>query len=170
MDDIVRQFKGVSDGLMRKVVGSSSPTYETVSSISSRNISWNAEEISKHVSRQDAAETENSFSDNEEGHKYDNHDPEEVESSAQASGWHSDSELDSKSFPPRVVKQPMSLGSERKHVAVERKHVAVVNSGAGLGGFPATEFQAIAANLEDPPEVLRVYHHLCFSIVLLNEQ
>lgn len=147
MDDIVRQFKGVSDGLMRKVVGSPSPTDETMSSVSSRNISWNAEEISKHISRQDTAETANSLSDNDEGYKYKNHEPEDVGSSAQASGWHSDNELNSKNFPPRVVKQSRSLG-------LERKHVAIANSEVGPGGFPAVEFQAVAANLEVPPEVL----------------
>lgn len=154
VDDIVRQFKGVSDGLMRKVVGSSSPPNEIMSTISSRNLSLNAEEISKLVSRQDTEETTNSFSDNEEGGLYGSHDPGEVGSSAQANGWHSDNELNSKSFPPRVIKQSRNLGSEKKHDLV-------VNSGVGQGRFPASEFQAITSHLEDPvgmpPEVLGVY-------------
>lgn len=147
MDDIVRQFKGVSDGLMRKVVGSTSPTGEIMSSISSQNLFLNAEEISKHVSWQDMEETTNSFSDNEEGLNG-SHDPDEVGSSAQANGWHSDNELNSKSFPPRVIKQSRNLGSID----------LVLNPGVGQGRFPATEFQAIPSHLEDPvgmpPEVL----------------
>ncbi|CAI9755418.1 unnamed protein product [Fraxinus pennsylvanica] len=45
VDDIVRQFKGVSDSLMRKVVGSPSSTYEPASLVPSRTFSWNAYDI-----------------------------------------------------------------------------------------------------------------------------
>lgn len=150
MDDIVRQFKGVSDGLMRKVVGSSSPPSEVMSSISSRNLSLNTEEISKHVFMQGTEETANSFSENEEGHNDGSHDPEEVRSSEQANGWHSDNELNAKSFPPRVIKQPRNVGSEKKPDLV-------TNFGVCQGRVPAAEFQAITSHLEDPvgmpPEV-----------------
>ena len=45
VDDIVRQFKGVSDGFIQKVVGSSSPSTEGSSTSTSRNMSWNVDEM-----------------------------------------------------------------------------------------------------------------------------
>lgn len=150
MDDIVRQFKGVSDGLMRKVVGPSSSLNESLSSASARNLSWSAEEISKHMSRQDTRETANSFSDNEEGEDDGSHDPEEVRSSAHANGWHSDNELSSKGYPPRVIKKPIKVGLE------ERQEIMAKSE--SHAGFPATNFPVTSDHLEDPmgmpPEVL----------------
>ncbi|RVW49733.1 hypothetical protein CK203_070054 [Vitis vinifera] len=113
VDDIVRQVKGVSDGLMRKVVGSSSSPNDA-SPISGMNLSWHADEALRH----DMMKTESSFSEYEEGDKDGTHGHEEVESSAQALGWHSDNELNSKGFPPRVIKrgnEPKSLDSGEKH-------------------------------------------------------
>lgn len=113
VDDIVRQVKGVSDGLMRKVVGSSSSPNDA-SPISGTNLSWHADEALRH----DMMKTESSFSEYEEGDKDGTHGHEEVESSAQALGWHSDNELNSKGFPPRVIKrgnEPKSLDSGEKH-------------------------------------------------------
>lgn len=150
MDDIVRQFKGVSDGLMRKVVGPSSAPDEALSSISGRNLSWSSEEVSKHVSRQDTAETTNSFSDNEEGDNDGSHGLEEVQSRAHANGWHSDNELSSKGYSPRVIKEPMKLDSENKHEFMAKSEIV-------QGGFPATKFPVTSDHLEDPigmpPEV-----------------
>ncbi|KAF7810928.1 Sorting nexin-16 [Senna tora] len=57
VDDIVRQFKGVSDGLMRKVVGSTSPTNEGSSTSTTWNLSWNSDELDKSIPRQNMAET-----------------------------------------------------------------------------------------------------------------
>ncbi|KAL3814188.1 hypothetical protein ACJIZ3_015456 [Penstemon smallii] len=105
MDDIVRQFKGVSDGLMRAVVGPPSPCHDPPSSVTSRNLSLNADDMYKLAMRQSTSESMNSFSDNEEGEKGANHGQEDVVSAAQSNGWHSDNELDSKGFPPRVVKR-----------------------------------------------------------------
>ncbi|KAJ0009867.1 hypothetical protein Pint_34490 [Pistacia integerrima] len=101
VDDIVRQFRGVSDGLMKKVVGSSPNCDEASSSASSRNFSFKADEISTHVTRQSTSETVNSFSDQEDGDKDESYGHQKVTSGAQASGWHSDNELNSKGFPPR---------------------------------------------------------------------
>ncbi|KAE8723766.1 Phox-associated domain,Phox-like,Sorting nexin isoform 2 [Hibiscus syriacus] len=66
-DDIVRQFRGVSDGRMSKVVGSSSLLSEASSSVTGRTLSWTKDEIAKDISRQSNLDTENSASDNEEG-------------------------------------------------------------------------------------------------------
>ncbi|KAG4908827.1 hypothetical protein JHK87_054943 [Glycine soja] len=65
VDDIVRQFKGVSDGFIQKVVGSSSPSTEGSSTSTSRNMSWNVDEMDKSISRQNTLECVLS-SDNEE--------------------------------------------------------------------------------------------------------
>ncbi|KAK6143507.1 hypothetical protein DH2020_023855 [Rehmannia glutinosa] len=101
MDDIVRQFKGVSDGLMRMVSGSQS-SYEPASSVTSRNLSWNTDDINKLAMRQSTSNSLNSFSDNEEGDKDLNHGQQELEHSTQANGWHSDNELkeDPTGVPP----------------------------------------------------------------------
>ncbi|WCJ33796.1 Phox-associated domain Phox-like Sorting nexin C-terminal [Euphorbia peplus] len=81
VDDIVRQFKGVSDGLIRKVAGSPSSLEEINSSVHSRNLSWHADEMNKPVLRQDTEETMNSFSDNEDNLQQESHKP--VEGSSQ---------------------------------------------------------------------------------------
>lgn len=156
MDDIVRQFKGVSDGLMRKVVGSS-PTGEASSSISNRNLSWHSDEISKHVIRQSTSETVNSFSDNDEGDKDGSYDRQEVTSVAQGTGWHSDNELNSKGFPPRVMKRR----EETRHLGAEKKvSLAAKSEGSGLHGLPAASSSPVPRHLEDPigmpPEVASI--------------
>ena len=97
VDDIVRQFKGVSNGLMRKVVGS--PTSEASSLFPGWNLSGNADETDVLAFRQNTAESTNSFSDNEEG--------------TLENGWHSDNELNYKGYPPRVV-HTRTLGLEKK--------------------------------------------------------
>uniref|UniRef100_A0A5B6ZAY2 Putative Sorting nexin-16 n=1 Tax=Davidia involucrata TaxID=16924 RepID=A0A5B6ZAY2_DAVIN len=147
VDDIVRQFKGVSDGLMRKVVGPSSSPYESSSSISGRNLSWNAGEINKHIPWQNTMESAKSFSDNEEGDKDGTH--EEVGSSAQANGWHSDNELNSKGFPPRVVKR----GVEFRSLDYEKKSGSEVEpESVSLAGYHAASFPVTSDQLEVPPE------------------
>ncbi|XP_071691773.1 uncharacterized protein [Rutidosis leptorrhynchoides] len=121
VDDIVRQFKGVSDGLMRKVV---SPTliYEPVSSATtSKSLNWKTEELNNSFTRQTTSESANSFSDNE------------MDSTAENNGWHSDNELNSKRVPPRVVKHDellRSLDSEKRAVRSEILNLAA--------NFPST--------------------------------
>ncbi|CAL9022147.1 unnamed protein product, partial [Prunus brigantina] len=153
VDDIVRQFKGVSDGLMRKVVGS--PTSEASSSISAWNLSTNADETGVRAIRQNTVETTNSFSDNEDGDKDKSCDPEEAGSGAQENGWHSDNELNSKGYPCRVI-HTRSFGSEKK------------DDLAGEGGFPAANFTAISRNLEDPVGMPPEWTPPNVSVPLLN--
>ena len=149
MDDFVRQFKGVSDGLMRKVVGSNSLPIEAMSSNNGGNLSWSAEDISKHISRQDTGETANSFSDNDEGDNDGSRHPEEARSRVHANGWHSDNELSSKGYRPRVIKKPMKLGSDDKDESMTKSDIGQ--------GFPAMRFPLTSDNLVDPngmpPEV-----------------
>ncbi|KAI7726547.1 hypothetical protein M8C21_032098, partial [Ambrosia artemisiifolia] len=101
VDDIVRQFKGVSDGLMRKVVGPTFSFEPVVSSAATRSLTWKPDELSNSISfpRPTTSESANSLSDSEMG------------SSSKANGWHSDNELNSKGFPPRVVKHDELLRS-----------------------------------------------------------
>ncbi|KAH0784722.1 hypothetical protein KY290_004320 [Solanum tuberosum] len=79
VDDTVRQFKGVSDGLMRKVFGSpSSSSYDPTTSTSDRNFFWNVEEIHELALTQSNSESVNSFSDNDSSDKDGSHRDEEV--------------------------------------------------------------------------------------------
>ncbi|XP_008784121.2 uncharacterized protein LOC103703152 isoform X2 [Phoenix dactylifera] len=108
VDDIVRQFKGVSDGL-RRVVGSS-PSHATSPPRAEKNMAlpWNEEVTNKLYPGYSNVDTSQSLSDDEA------HD--EDRSSAVNNGWHSDNELNSKVFPPRVVKrieESSNLDSQR---------------------------------------------------------
>ncbi|KAJ4965783.1 hypothetical protein NE237_017632 [Protea cynaroides] len=93
MDDIMRQFKEVSDGLMRKVVGSSSSPIAGSPSTSGRKTYF------------DNLETPHYLSDHEEGIKGGDSGHDIIGSGAKANGWHSDNELNSKGLPPRVIKR-----------------------------------------------------------------
>ncbi|KAL1200869.1 hypothetical protein V5N11_034602 [Cardamine amara subsp. amara] len=116
MDDIVRQFKGVSDGLMRKVVGS---PLEENDNAPARHLSWSVNEISSQLSKEIATESMNSsFSDTEDMDKLGESTHGEGRFDSEANGWHSDNELDSKSFPPRVVRrlgEPENFPSEKEN-------------------------------------------------------
>ncbi|CAN8257891.1 unnamed protein product [Cochlearia groenlandica] len=103
MDDIVRQVKGVSDGLMRKVVGS---PHEENDHAPPRHLSWSVHDINTHLYKEVATESMNSsISDNEDIDKLGETIQGEDRLDSQANGWHSDNELDSKYFPPRVVRR-----------------------------------------------------------------
>ncbi|KAK2665178.1 hypothetical protein Ddye_003752 [Dipteronia dyeriana] len=162
VDDIVRQFKGV--GFTRKVAGPGSPTNEASSSISSRNLPWNADETSKNVSRQDTSETLNSFSDNE-GDKDGSHGHKEDRSGANANGWHSDNELNSKGVSPRVIK----WGEESRNFGPEKKHSLGAKSELiGQGGLPVANFSLSPYHLEDPMEMPPEWTPPNVSVPLLN--
>ncbi|CAN4107625.1 unnamed protein product [Withania somnifera] len=166
VDDIVRQFKGVSDGLMRKVVGSpSSSSYEPATSSSERHLSWNLEEINKLALTQSTSESVNSFSDNDDGDKDGSHGQEEVGPSSEANGWHSDTELNSKGFPPRVVKRDEELISSSTDL----------KNGSGLqresfssGGFPETSLAVVPSQQEDPVGVPPEWTPPNLSVPILN--
>ncbi|KAI6677867.1 hypothetical protein NL676_038663 [Syzygium grande] len=147
VDDIVRQFKGVSNGLMRKVVGPTTSSSEASASISARHLSWNADEIDRYVYRQNTAETSTSISDNEDGDGDGIRGSDEVRSSGHANGWHSDNELNSKNFPPRVVKR----GEGSRNSLSEKKLGLVLHSDwNGQPGSSLTNFQVAPDQLVDP--------------------
>ncbi|KAL8234742.1 hypothetical protein R6Q59_020842 [Mikania micrantha] len=148
VDDIVRQFKGVSDDLMRKVVGPTL-TYEPVSSATSKSLTWKMDELSNSLPRQTTSESANSFSDNEMG------------SSSKANGWHSDNELNSKGFPPRVVKHDellRSLDFEKRASSGVRSEILSL-----AANFPST-----SDRLEDPLGIPAEWTPPNVSVPLLN--
>ncbi|KAJ6671295.1 PX SERINE/THREONINE KINASE PXK [Salix viminalis] len=165
VDDIVRQFKEVSDGFMRKVVGSTSPFDETDSSIYSKNMSWHSDDVSKHVLRQDTLEPANSFSDTEESHNQENQDHKGVGSTAKANGWHSDNELNAKDFPPRVIKwgdESQTLGLDKKHVLEEK------SKRINHGGFSVENSAVGSSHLDDPVGMPPEWTPSNVSLPLLN--
>ncbi|KAG7022432.1 Sorting nexin-16 [Cucurbita argyrosperma subsp. argyrosperma] len=151
VDDIVRQFKGVSDGFMRKVVGSTSPSDEACAlSNYEQKFSFNSADLRKHVSAQYNLEVANNISDEEsERIGSQNHD---------VSGWHSDNELNSKSFPPRVIKRGRELDK-----VVDKKNDLELRSGASLGGHSPT-----LHNMEDPEGMPPEWTPPNVSVPLLN--
>ncbi|XP_034927321.1 uncharacterized protein [Populus alba] len=165
VDDIVRQFKGVSDGFMRKVVGSTSPFDETDSSIYSRNLPWHSDDVNKHVLRQDTLEPVNSFYDTEESYIQENQEQKGVGSTAQANGWHSDNELNAKSFPPRVIKQ----GDESQTLGLEKKHVLEEKSKRiNHGGFSVENSAVVSSHMDDPVGMPPEWAPSNVSLPLLN--
>ena len=108
MDDIVRQFKGVSDGILRKVSGSPSTSLpRTLSPQRTETLAlpWD-EDINRprlEINRSYNLDISRSISDEEV--------QDEEISTVSVNGWHSDNELNSKVYPPRVVKRSEDSGS-----------------------------------------------------------
>ncbi|XP_031092285.1 uncharacterized protein LOC115996975 [Ipomoea triloba] len=99
VDDIVRQFKGVSDGLVRKVVSSPSAAYTP---LAGKTFAWNDDEINKLSFKQNTSEPLSSLSDKDDGDK-------DGGSSPQTNEWHSDNEVNSKELPHQAIKhEPVS--------------------------------------------------------------
>lgn len=158
VDDIVRQFKGVSDGLVRKVVGSSS-SYEPATAVlggnPQRNLSWSADEIGKLALMQSTSESVNSYSDNDDGDKDGRDGQGEIESSPLVNGWHSDNELNSKEFPPRVIKHDEEFKGSSSDM---RCGSGPQYESHSTGGFPEACLAIVSGQQLDPsrvpPEVL----------------
>lgn len=154
MDDIVRQFKGVSDGLIGKVAGSPLYTIEPASSVTSRNLSWNADDISRLAIRPSTSESINSFSDNDEAGKDVNQVEQDTEAAAQANGWHSDHESKSKGFQQKVFQcdEDASNLDEEIHSARLDSELNTVTrypeSNQAMSSVPQEDITGV------PPEVL----------------
>ncbi|KAL2254693.1 UNVERIFIED_CONTAM: hypothetical protein Sindi_0264000 [Sesamum indicum] len=165
MDDIVRQFKGVSDGLMWKVAGSPSSSFDQGSSVTSRNLSWNADDIKKLAMRQSTSESINSFSDNDEGDKDVNHGEQEAEAANQGNGWHSDNELVSKGFPQRVVRHEedvSNLESEEIH------NSRLKSMSSSVSRYPESSLAITSVPQEDPTGVPPEWTPPNLSVPVLN--
>ncbi|KAL9675555.1 hypothetical protein QQ045_003757 [Rhodiola kirilowii] len=140
MDDIVRQFKGNSDGLIRKISGSPQPSYQ-----SPGNLSWHSD-LDKLVMKHDLTGSTNSLSENEEDDHVAVLDQGVGESASQANGWHSDNELNSKGFPARVVRRDevkRSYDPDKKCNSISRSEIPSER-------LLATSSSATAPQYEDP--------------------
>lgn len=146
MDDIVRQFKGVSDGFRRKVVGSSSLINEgSATSTTTWNMSWNADEIDKSIRSQGTSDSVLS-SDNEEGEKNNNFDIENIDREVVLdSGLHYDNALISKGYSSPINNRD----EESSKLDIDGKDDIMVESRVG-NDVPATNFILIHDNLADP--------------------
>ncbi|KAL1833732.1 hypothetical protein ACET3Z_003383 [Daucus carota] len=163
MDDIVRQFKGVSDGLIRKVASPTSVP-EPASSAYGRNLSLKEDEINKLNLRRDTADSINSFSD-EEGDKSTNLHGKDSGYDIQTNGWHSDNELNSKEFPPRVV----TRSDEFKNIASEEKAFSTLQSElSSLRASPGVKSPLTPGQLDDPIGVPQEWTPPNLSVPLLN--
>ncbi|CAI0446939.1 unnamed protein product [Linum tenue] len=166
VDDIVRQFKGVSDGWMRKVVGSTSQMDDSSSPSYSRNLNWNLDETIKPVYGQDSMGTENSSSDNDDSHHQEDQDQEDEGPGAQASGWHSDNEVESRTLPGRVMKRDDEMS---KSLNLKRTDDSVVKSDGSKQGLPSPVTSALGSTrLEDPVGMPPEWTPPNVSVPLLN--
>lgn len=101
VDDIVRQFKGVADGLTRKVVGSSPSPNKDHPSMSAKNMYDDTDEIGQNIPRVETKISSN-FSDvEEEEHKDECYAHTGPESTAESKVW----DLNNESWPPSVPHQ-----------------------------------------------------------------
>ncbi|KAG4114121.1 hypothetical protein ERO13_D12G026600v2 [Gossypium hirsutum] len=164
VDDIVRQFRGVSDGLMRKVVGSSSPPSEASSSATGRTLSWNADEIAKDISKHYNLDTVHSASDNEDGNKDGDHGYVDDGSYSQGLDMHLDNELNSKNLPPLVIER----GRESVNLIYEKHNLGVKTEPFGQGGSPKVKISATSSHLEDPVGMPPEWTPPNVSVPLLN--
>ncbi|KAG6415005.1 hypothetical protein SASPL_122404 [Salvia splendens] len=110
MDDIARQFKGVSDGLMKIVAKSPSATSEPPSSFATKTVAWRSDDVNKLFMKSNT-DSHNSFSDNEEGDKDIIHGQHEAENSSHANGGQFDGELkeDPTGVPPEWTPPNLSV-------------------------------------------------------------
>ncbi|PIN01094.1 hypothetical protein CDL12_26398 [Handroanthus impetiginosus] len=163
VDDIVRQFKGVSDGLLWKV-GAPASSFDQASSVTGRNLSWNADDVTKLTMRQSAPESVNSFSDNDEGDKDVIHGEQEVEAVIQSNGWHSDYEPNSKGFPHGVVKhdENVNLDSEEIH------NLRLKSESSSVSRYPESSLALTSVPQEDATRVPPEWTPPNLSVPVLN--
>ncbi|XP_019054077.1 PREDICTED: uncharacterized protein LOC104602073 isoform X1 [Nelumbo nucifera] len=148
MDEIVHQFKGVSDGLMHIVDSSSLPASPLTES---RNMSLNVDDINKHFSNRHSSnynhmETSHCLSDNEESAKSIGHDHEEIDYKSEVNVWHSDNELSSKSSQLRV----MQHYEDARGLSPERSQSSDVKSESfGPDGYHIAQTSVTFDSVED---------------------
>ncbi|CAL1372487.1 unnamed protein product [Linum trigynum] len=163
VDDIVRQFKGA--GWMRKVVGSTSQMDDSSSPSYSRNLNWNLDETIKPAYMQDTV-TENSSSDNDDSHHQEDQDQEDVGPGAQASGWHSDNEVESRTLPSRVMKRDDEMS---KSLNLKQTDDSIIKSDGSKQGRPSAVTSALGSTrLEDPVGMPPEWTPPNVSVPLLN--
>ncbi|VFQ72138.1 unnamed protein product [Cuscuta campestris] len=148
VDDIFRQFKGVSDGLVQKAVGSPTTSY---TALSGKKMSWNDDDINKLALRQNSSELLNSSSDGG--------------FSPQANGWHSDNEANPREFPHQAINHGedfKGFGSNTK--SSSGPHYEVV----GTSGCPEANFATLSGQQEAPIDVPPEWTPPNLSVPILN--
>uniref|UniRef100_A0A7C9E8S9 PX domain-containing protein n=1 Tax=Opuntia streptacantha TaxID=393608 RepID=A0A7C9E8S9_OPUST len=148
VDDIVRQFKGVPDGLLCRAPSSSSGHDEDVTSVPATQSSLNEDDFKTYNASESSLETAINFSDNEEGDKDESHDHDKVDSGVDENGWHSDNELNSKSFPRRVFKQTKDTA---KSCSGQTQVLETKSNMGGAASLPVVS-HSIGDHVEVPPE------------------
>lgn len=170
MDDIVRQFKGVSDGLKRAV--GTSPSSATGQFADDRmSLSWNQEEKDNHNLHQRSMESAHSLSDGDSNYNYEDH------TSSVNSGCHSDNEV-----------------NNRGHTSNDVKHIETYTSldtqasdqiGKPVRAYSDSSNMSSLKTFDDPTEIPPEVHHtllphnlfdadhreklfLLFSLLLIN--
>ncbi|XP_073226199.1 uncharacterized protein [Cicer arietinum] len=163
VDDIVRQFKGVSGGLLRKVGGSPTLINEGASTSTTLYLPWNADELDKSTSRQSTTASVLS-SDTEEGDRnsnlgHDTIDREEV----QGNEGQSENALILKGYPSLVTDDT----EESSNLEFDRKRDLSVEARVS-NDVPATNFVLSNDNLGDPVGVPPEWTPPNVSVPLLN--
>ncbi|KAK4401599.1 hypothetical protein Sango_0900600 [Sesamum angolense] len=162
---VMRTLAGVSDGLMWKVAGSPSSSFDQGSPVTSRNLSWNADDINKLAMRQSTSESINSFSDNDEVDKDVNHGEQEAEAATQANGWHSDNEPVSKGFPQRVVRHDEDVSNL---VSEEIHNSRLKSMSSSVSRYPESSLAITSVPQEDPTGVPPEWTPPNLSVPVLN--
>ncbi|KAI5397041.1 hypothetical protein KIW84_063024 [Lathyrus oleraceus] len=159
VDDIVRQFKGVSDDLKQKAVTASSPTADD----SSTSFTWNMDEMESSIPRKSGADSV-LCSDNEEGDKELNHGRENIDREVgEDSAGHSDNELSSKDYSQGATNH----GNGPGNLDLDRKHDVVNETKVGKD-VPTTNGNLIHENPDDPIGVPPEWTPPNVSVPILN--
>lgn len=171
MDDIVRQFKGVSGGLMRKVVGS---PLEENDEAPARHLSWSVHDISTHLAKETATESmHSSISDNEDVDKFGENTQGEGRLVSEANGWHSDNELDSKNFPPRVVRrlgEPENMPLDKENDYKAKSEVRGFSDSQHADPFTSVAHSPTGVPEWNPPNVSVPILNLVDKVFQLNRR
>ncbi|KAL9231614.1 hypothetical protein vseg_006817 [Gypsophila vaccaria] len=167
VEDISRQFKGVPDDLVRKVVGPSSLNYGSVVSAPARNLSLDESDLKRHTSLDASVRKIMGNSDDEAD--VGSHDP-VSDSAVKGSGWHSDNELISNSFPARVIRQNENgVSFLAKSRPLEMKYDLIGTAGLPVMSYPIDD--PVRAPPEwTPPNVCVPVLNLVDKVFQLNRR
>ncbi|KAL8116204.1 hypothetical protein AgCh_022630 [Apium graveolens] len=154
VDDIVRQFKGVSDGLMRKVSISASTTDEQSSNYG-KNLYNKEDEIKQLILGQRTIDSANSYSDGEKGASHSGE-----RSFTETDQCYSDNELNSEDFLATYDKK-LKLDVD-KHTSKGQSELT------SISGYPEAKIPVTSALLEDLNGVPQEWVPPNLSVPVLN--
>ncbi|QCD89392.1 hypothetical protein DEO72_LG4g336 [Vigna unguiculata] len=133
-------MRTLADGLIRKVVGSSSPSSRSTN----QNMYWSMDEMDKSVPRQTNTESALS-SDNEEGEKEANFGHENFDKEAEDNECNSENEFSLKEDSQLLTNH----GNESTNLDMDRKHDVAMEAKVGKD-VPTTTFNPTSDNMDDP--------------------